>query len=82
MIGITEPRRVAAISTARRIATELNQAGPTLEDAELTETPTKKRKRSDPTKHVSYQVRYDSTVDAYTRIKLMYARISFANSPS
>jgi hypothetical protein len=32
MIGVTEPRRVAAVSTAQRVAVELNQRPPSLED--------------------------------------------------
>ena len=48
-IGVTQPRRVAAVSMARRVATELN----------LTE------------KQVSYQIRYDGTTSAETKIKFM-----------
>jgi len=32
LIGVTEPRRVAAVSTAQRVAFELNQPLPSIED--------------------------------------------------
>jgi len=49
MIGITQPRRVAAVSMASRVAHELS----------LTSS------------HVSYQIRYDTTVSPSTSIKFM-----------
>jgi ATP-dependent RNA helicase DHX37/DHR1 len=48
LIGVTQPRRVAAISMAQRVSTELNS-----------------------NVHVSYQIRYDGTVNKDTRIKFM-----------
>ena len=49
MIGITQPRRVAAMSMASRVAHELSL----------------------PPSHVSFQVRYDTTVAPTTAIKFM-----------
>lgn len=49
MIGITQPRRVAAMSMAKRVGKEM-QLGPDV---------------------VSYQIRYDATVSAATKIKFM-----------
>ncbi|KAI8332790.1 P-loop containing nucleoside triphosphate hydrolase protein [Chlamydoabsidia padenii] len=49
LIGVTQPRRVATVSMAKRVGEELN----------LTE------------EEVSYQIRYDATVSAKTRIKFM-----------
>eukprot|EP01122_Echinamoeba_exundans_P008814 TRINITY_DN2999_c0_g1_i2.p1 TRINITY_DN2999_c0_g1~~TRINITY_DN2999_c0_g1_i2.p1 ORF type:complete len:1269 (-),score=258.86 TRINITY_DN2999_c0_g1_i2:1728-5534(-) len=76
MIGVTEPRRVAAVSTAQRVAAELNQRPPSLEDDSgdgLRATKqSKARKQQDRrTEHVSYQIRYDSTSNPDTRIKFM-----------
>lgn len=87
MIGVTEPRRVAAISTSQRVASELNQIIPGVEadpitggtKTDSTEDPSdpKKKglqnKKSDgpKTQHVAYQVRYDVTSDKNTRIKFM-----------
>jgi ATP-dependent RNA helicase DHX37/DHR1 len=50
MIGVTQPRRVAAVSMANRVGTELGPGG--------------KDK-------VSYQIRFDGTVNANTAIKFM-----------
>lgn len=66
MIGVTEPRRVAAVSTAQRVAIELNQLPPSLD-----EEGTNQKSLNDPDRQVSYQVRYDGTVNKYTRIKFM-----------
>lgn len=59
MVGITQPRRVAAVSMAKRVAHELNQtcsAAPRGRDS----------------REVAYQIRYDArTVGANTRVKFM-----------
>ena len=49
LIGVTQPRRVAAVSMAKRVAAELNV----------------------PEKEVSYQIRYDATVNKDTKVKFM-----------
>jgi ATP-dependent RNA helicase DHX37/DHR1 len=50
LIGVTQPRRVAAVSMANRVGTELG---------------------SDGKEKVSYQIRFDGTVNANTAIKFM-----------
>ena len=86
MIGVTEPRRVAAISTSQRVASELNQIIPGIEaepiasekqdesteGSEAMKQKAAQRKNDGPkTQHVAYQVRYDVTSDKNTRIKFM-----------
>lgn len=72
MVGVTEPRRVAAVSTAQRVAVELNQRSPSLDETEAKQKNRKKRDASDQrTEHVSFQIRYDSTCHPDTRIKFM-----------
>lgn len=86
MIGVTEPRRVAAISTSQRVASELNQiipgseAEPIAADedsqsakdaASAKSKPALKKADGPKTQHVAYQVRYDVTSDKNTRIKFM-----------
>jgi ATP-dependent RNA helicase DHX37/DHR1 len=81
MIGVTEPRRVAAISTSQRVAVELNQIPPGLETGDSnvetvssslgSKSTAKASKVAPTTKHVAYQVRYEVTSDKNTRIKFM-----------
>ncbi len=82
MIGITQPRRVAARSTALRVATEMNcpleadQAPAAEMETEDFEKKKKKKKRkikvSALKQLVGYQVRYDaSTITSDTCIKFM-----------
>lgn len=80
MIGVTEPRRVAAISTSQRVASELNQiipgaeAEPIAADEDNKASSAKGKPKSTDatmTQHVAYQVRYDVTSDKNTRIKFM-----------
>lgn len=79
MIGVTEPRRVAAVSTAKRVAQELN-----VYEEPASKQQQRKRKKDENgqliaaagTKHsalnvVNYQIRYDSQVGAETKIKFM-----------
>ncbi|KAI9338106.1 P-loop containing nucleoside triphosphate hydrolase protein [Zopfochytrium polystomum] len=59
MIGVTQPRRIAAVSMAKRVAEELGYAG-TVDEGKKAAGP------------VAYQIRYDaSTVTEKTRIKFM-----------
>jgi len=65
LIGVTQPRRVAASSTAARVAFEMNAPMPGKEEE-------KKVKGPNLAGAVSYQVRYDtSTVSSKTAIKFM-----------
>lgn len=62
MIGITEPRRVAAVSMAQRVAFEMNV--PSAETVGESESGT-------PPGLVAHQIRYEHTVSKETRIKFM-----------
>ena len=62
MIGITQPRRVAATSLARRVASEMGCADP----ASLAPKHT-----SDKPEHVGYAVRFDDRTNRNTRIKFL-----------
>lgn len=63
MIGITQPRRVAATSLARRVASELGCADP----ATLKE----KKEHDELPEWVGYSVRFDDRTTSHTRIKFL-----------
>lgn len=67
MIGVTQPRRVAATSLARRVAAEMGQADPAVLEANKA-----KRQRSTPAPGlVGYSIRFEDRTSKYTRIKFM-----------
>lgn len=70
MIGITEPRRVAAVSVAARVAEEMNCNIPLVEDESDSNSTSSSSLKNVP--HiVAHQIRYDHTVGPETRIKFM-----------
>ncbi|KAI5825792.1 P-loop containing nucleoside triphosphate hydrolase protein [Schizophyllum commune Tattone D] len=83
MIGVTQPRRVAAMAMARRVAHELGvgvaDAGEGEEDAQSTNKSKKSQSKttaSSPTNDklgapIAYQIRYAGTAGPATRIKFM-----------
>ncbi|KAL1748410.1 P-loop containing nucleoside triphosphate hydrolase protein [Schizophyllum fasciatum] len=72
IVGVTQPRRVAAMAMARRVAHEL---GVDVADAEDASSPNKKSKKAKASAstgaQVAYQIRYDATVGPATRVKFM-----------
>lgn len=58
LIGVTEPRRIAAVSVAARVAAEMGLS-------------TAASSRSSSNSLVGYQIRYEGTSTADTRIKFM-----------
>lgn len=63
MIGVTQPRRVAAVSVAARVSTELGET--------QVEQSTNDHAPKPISKHVAHQVRFETTVSKSTRVKFM-----------
>ncbi|PVV02796.1 hypothetical protein BB560_000672 [Smittium megazygosporum] len=68
LIGVTQPRRVAAISMAKRVAFELNSSPPTEGDNNESQPKQKDNKQNS---LISYQIRFDNTTSKDTQIKFM-----------
>ncbi len=73
LIGITQPRRVAASSTATRVAVEMNCPFDEFDTNDgVNKVAKKKKKIRNSERLVGYQVRHDaSTIREETRIKFM-----------
>lgn len=63
MVGVTQPRRVAATSLARRVAAEMGCADPASVNPRAPPT--------DKPLHVGYSVRFDDRTTCHTRIKFL-----------
>ena len=72
MIGVTQPRRVAAVSVAKRVAEELNVDMDAAAAAAAKKASASASPASDGRRQVAYQVRYDAReVGSATRVKFM-----------
>jgi ATP-dependent RNA helicase DHX37/DHR1 len=71
-VGITQPRRVAAVSTAIRVAEELSSEIMTKESDKIDKKNKKQKRNFQPKGIVGYQIRHDSSsIASNTSIKFM-----------